>query len=86
MEQKFGRDGSKILNMKLAQFTSNVMELYDPMRSDLRKQEGSALLKEYSPWLETFQPSNYREVLEIPGMWLLSAYMYIIVNKRIEEI
>ena len=71
MEQKFGKDGSKILNMKLSQFASNVNELFDPMRLDLKKQEGSgSLLKEYSPWLETFQPSNYSETLEIPGDWV----------------
>ena len=71
MEQKFGKDGSKIINMKLSQFTSNVNELFNPMRSDLKSQEGSSLLKEYSPWLETFQSNNYPETLEIPGVWVM---------------
>ena len=73
MEQKFGKDGSKILNMNLSQFVSNVKELYEPMQTDLKKQGPGHLLKEYSPWLETFQPNNYPETLEIPGVWVVQA-------------
>ena len=37
------------------------------MRQSLRKQEGHNLLKEYSPWLESFQSSDYSHSIEVPG-------------------
>ena len=54
--------------MQGTQFSKHVAGLYDNMKQSLRKQEGQNLLKEYSPWLDSFQASDYTQTIEVPGM------------------
>ena len=70
IEEKFGKGGSKIVSMTGTQYKSAVNEVFGIMRGNLKKQEGSALLKEYSPWLETFQREDYFQSLEVPGNYI----------------
>lgn len=37
------------------------------MRDSLNKHSGSALLKDYSPWLDSFQQDDHPIAIEIPG-------------------
>ena len=63
----FGKDGSKIHDMSISQFNKGVGPLYEGMKQNLNKQNGPGLLKEYSPWLDAFQISDYPQVIEVPG-------------------
>lgn len=72
LEDMFGRDGSKLAKMKLAELNSHFNPLFELMRVGLNKTTGKGLLKEYSPWLHNFQANMYLESIEIPG---LQAYM-----------
>ena len=58
------------MSMTGTQYKSAVNEVFGIMRGNLKKQEGSALLKEYSPWLETFQREDYFQSLEVPGNYI----------------
>ena len=68
LEDMFGRDGSKLAKMKLAELNSHFNPLFDLMRVGLNKSTGRGLLKEYSPWLHNFQANMYPESIEIPGL------------------
>ena len=66
-EEKFGKDGSKLFNMKGKDFIEQFMMIYENMKVGLGKTTGAALLKDYSPWLHDFNANNYSETLEVPG-------------------
>lgn len=68
MDEKFGRDGSKLLKMKGKDFNEQFNLLFVPMKAGLDKTTGRGLLKEYSPWLHTFQANAHSESIEVPGM------------------
>ena len=59
IEDKFDKDGPKLASMKWADYAGFVGELNNEMTGNLQKVVGRGLLKEYSPWLVTFQPSLY---------------------------
>lgn len=71
------------MSMSGTQYKSAVNEVFGIMRGNLKKQEGSALLKEYSPWLETFQQEDYSQSLEVPGNYIPQVHyipiIYIII-------
>ncbi len=66
-DEKFGKDGSKLVKMPLKDFNSTFNQLYDGMRVGLNKSTGAGLLKDYSPWLNTFQANNFSDSMEVPG-------------------
>ena len=68
LEDKFGRDGSKLAKMKATEFNNHFNMLFESMRAGLNKTAGAGLLKEYSPWLHNFQANAYAESIEIPGL------------------
>lgn len=49
------------------QLASAFNDVYNKMREGLSKLSSSALLKDYSPWLDTFRPEDYQQVIEVPG-------------------
>ena len=67
IEQKFGKKGSKLVNMSLKDFRSAMDNLVSKMKPNLQKTTGQRLLKDYSPWLSGFQAYKYTETIEIPG-------------------
>ena len=67
IEQRFGKEGQKLRQMKPKEFTDACGWLYQDMKTRLDKTSGAALLKDYSPWLNSFQASNYADTIEIPG-------------------
>lgn len=67
IEERFGKDGAKLHNMQLKEFTTLYNSLFDQMRTGLNKTTGAALMKDYSPWLQNFQATQYSQVIEIPG-------------------
>ena len=71
MEEVFGSDGGRLAQMKMAEFNSQCGRLYDSMKKGLneRLHSGSALLKDYSPWLQEFQADAHPTTLEVPGQY-----------------
>ena len=69
VEEKFGKDGAKLHKMALKDFTSLYTSLFEQMRPGLNRTTGAALMKDYSPWLQSFQANQYSEVIEIPGIF-----------------
>ena len=67
IEDKFGKDGAKLHKMQAKEFTNLCSSLFEQMRNGLNRTTGSALLKDYSPWLQNFQANQYYEAIEIPG-------------------
>lgn len=67
MEDKFGKDGSKLLRMKGADFNKVSTDIYGAMQSSLAKATGDSLLKNYSPWLHNFDPTSIGHAIEVPG-------------------
>lgn len=67
MEDKFGKDGSKLLRMKGADFNKVSGEIYGAMQASLAKAMGDSLLKNYSPWLHNFDPTSVGHAIEVPG-------------------
>ena len=67
IEDKFGKDGPKLASMKWTDYAGFVGKLNNEMTGNLQKVVGRGLLKEYSPWLVTFQPSLYPQYIEVPG-------------------
>lgn len=63
-ENHFGKGGTKLLNMKTADFSTIVEPLLLKMR-DCQKEPGN--LKECSSWMSEFKPEFLRTELEIPG-------------------
>lgn len=55
------------MNMSGTQLTTAFNDVYNIMRESLNKLSSSALLKDYSPWLDSFRQDDYQQVLEIPG-------------------
>ena len=53
--------------MKWTDYAGFVGKLNNEMTGNLQKVVGRGLLKEYSPWLVTFQPSLYPQYIEVPG-------------------
>ena len=81
LEDIFGRDGSKLAKMKLAELNSHFNPLFESMRVGLNKTTGKGLLKEYSPWLHNFQANVYPESIEIPGLQIC---MYVAKKFNLE--
>ena len=48
--------------MKMKEYDQQIAQLQDGMKS-----EGASLLKDYSPWLQNFQSTNYQFTIEVPG-------------------
>jgi DNA-dependent protein kinase catalytic subunit len=69
IEDKFGKDGHKLASMKWTDYAGFVGKLNNEMTGNLQKVVGRGLLKEYSPWLVTFQPSLYPQYIEVPGQY-----------------
>ncbi|XP_019852740.1 PREDICTED: DNA-dependent protein kinase catalytic subunit [Amphimedon queenslandica] len=69
IEDKFGKGGAKIISMSGTQLASAFNEVYNKMRESLNKFSSSALLKDYSPWLDTFRQEDYLQVIEVPGLY-----------------
>ncbi|XP_072855016.2 DNA-dependent protein kinase catalytic subunit [Pogona vitticeps] len=65
-ENHFGKGGTKLLNMKTADFNTIVEPLLSKMR-DCQKEPGN--LKECSSWMSEFKPEFLRTELEIPGQY-----------------
>ena len=63
----FGRNAEKLLKMKVKEYDQHMAQLQDSMKPGLKRSEGAGLLKEYSPWLQNFQSTNYQFAIEIPG-------------------
>lgn len=68
IENKFGKDGSKLISMSISYFNKIVQNLNVDMREKMQKGSGSGLLKDYSPWLASFQANQYPQQIEVPGM------------------
>ena len=68
IEEKFGNDGSKLAAMPLQDFNRFFGKLNEDMKPGLSKATGASLLKDYSPWLNTFQEDHHSESIEIPGI------------------
>eukprot|EP00731_Ephydatia_muelleri_P036867 Em0341g4a len=64
VEDKFGKDGSKLLRMKGADFNKVSGEIYGAMQASLAKAMGDSLLKNYSPWLHNFDPTSVGHAIE----------------------
>eukprot|EP00731_Ephydatia_muelleri_P028749 Em0020g393a len=69
VEDKFGKDGSKLLRMKGADFNKVSGEIYGAMQASLAKAMGDSLLKNYSPWLHNFDPTSVGHAIEVPGQY-----------------
>lgn len=67
IEENFGKGGAKILNMSATQYRAAFNKVFDAMRISLGNISPTGLLKEYSPWLDSFQKDNYLQTLEVPG-------------------
>ena len=67
VEEKFGKDGSKLLKMKGADFSKLSGEIYGAMQTSLAKATGDSLLKNYSPWLHNFDSTSIGQSIEVPG-------------------
>jgi len=67
IEDKFGKRGSKLPSMSLKDFKYAMDELVSKMRPGLSKTTGQKLLKDYSPWLSSFQAYQHTQAIEIPG-------------------
>ena len=67
IEERFGKDGSKLFKMAGKDFINQFNMLYESMKVGLNKTTGAGLLKDYSPWLSNFQANTYSEIIEIPG-------------------
>uniref|UniRef100_A0A6I8P9D2 DNA-dependent protein kinase catalytic subunit n=1 Tax=Ornithorhynchus anatinus TaxID=9258 RepID=A0A6I8P9D2_ORNAN len=65
-DHHFGKGGSKLLQMKLSDFTSITNSLNSKMKES-SKPPGN--LKECSPWLSDFRVEFLRSELEIPGQY-----------------
>ena len=68
----FGKNGDKLSKMKIKEYDQQIRQLQDGMRHGLKKCEGAGLLKDYSPWLQNFQSTNYQFTIEIPGKFSYS--------------
>ena len=83
IEMMFGKDGSKLPQMPPKKFAEAFNKLNEAMRTQLARAAGQGLLKEYSPWLSSFQPTNYGDRIEIPGqhgvpeIWILKYIFFI---------
>lgn len=62
--EKFGINGNKLLKMDYKRFQTFIEEFANRTRT---KVTGNRLLKDYSPWLGSFQANQYSEIIEIPG-------------------
>ena len=69
IEEVFGSDGSRLVQMKPSQFNSHYSKLFEPMKERLGRTTGPALLKDYSPWLHDFQAGDRTSRLEVPGQY-----------------
>lgn len=76
VDEKFGRDGSKLLKMKLSDFIKLSGEVNDAMRSSLLKTTGDSLLKNYSPWLHNFDSTCTSRSIEVPGEFPNMVHLY----------
>ena len=65
--KQFGRDGSLLRQMDNKVFKSVLQKFNERFQGSLKKTTGPRLLKEYSPWLSTFQGNQYSQHIEIPG-------------------
>ena len=63
----FGKNAEKLLKMKIKEYDQQLAQLQDGMKPGLKRCEGAGLLKDYSPWLQNFQSTNYQFTIEIPG-------------------
>ena len=63
---KFGADGAKLLKMDFKRFQSVMGEFAERTKTTAA---GNRLLKDYSPWLGSFQANLCPEIIEIPGQF-----------------
>ena len=65
------------MKMTHRDFVTAYKDMNEGMKQNLNKTSGSGLLKDYSPWLQAFQTSNYTESIEVPGQpSLFIHYLY----------
>jgi hypothetical protein len=72
--EKLGANGAKLLQMDSKKFQSFIGEFDNKTRT---KVAGNRLLKDYSPWLGSFQANQFTEVIEIPGLLSLRVRVWI---------
>ncbi|XP_066480516.1 DNA-dependent protein kinase catalytic subunit [Tiliqua scincoides] len=65
-DNRFGKGGSKLLDMTAHDFSNIAASLSEKMR-ECQKEPGN--LKECSPWMSEFKPEFLRHDLEIPGQY-----------------
>ena len=67
MKEKFGEDGANLKKMDTKQFNIINEKFGGRMKEALNKTTGPRLMKDYSPWLNSFQANQHSDVIEIPG-------------------
>lgn len=67
VEAVFGKNADKLMKMKIKEYDQQMVQLQEGMKPGLKRCEGAGLLKDYSPWLQNFQSTNYQFTIEIPG-------------------
>lgn len=55
--------------MNQKEFATNKNKLAELMKTSAGKQQGSGLLKEYSPWLANFHKEDFPKHIEVPGQY-----------------
>ncbi|KAG0234361.1 hypothetical protein BGX31_004586 [Mortierella sp. GBA43] len=72
IESLCGKTGQRLVSMSNRDFNTNILKFCrgEIIGKDLpRKQGDGDLLKSYSPWLHSFQSSDYDEAIEMPGQY-----------------
>lgn len=65
MEDKFGKEGEKLLAMKKEAFNA----LFSKLRDTFKSMDNPTSLDQYSPWLACFDGLEASQELEIPGQY-----------------
>ncbi|CAB4045005.1 DNA-dependent kinase catalytic subunit-like, partial [Paramuricea clavata] len=66
--KKCGEDGSKIVGLSSSTFAKSMSDILNKMKASRVVKVGGNL-KDYSPWLSTFQTRSETYQLEIPGQY-----------------
>ncbi|KAF8935223.1 hypothetical protein BGZ52_000691 [Haplosporangium bisporale] len=73
LESLCGKDGSRLADISNKDFNAQILKFCrnEILGKDVspRKSGEADLLKSYSPWLHTFQSSDFKETIEIPGQY-----------------
>ncbi|XP_067044037.1 DNA-dependent protein kinase catalytic subunit-like [Acropora muricata] len=69
VQKLFGKEGEKLIGLKVNQFTNQWRAVHRKMEEKGSRSRPVSNLKDYSPWLFHFQSNNYTHALEIPGQY-----------------